>query len=133
MSTNFLVDTMQAKVKVVRKQRRRHSEAFRAQVVEESTKPGVSVAAVALANGLNANLLRRWIKESAQRVPISATLAITPASRSMTVVPVSIAPTDDCGREEIRIDIRRAGIAAQLAWPATRTAELSVLLRDLLK
>ena len=132
MFTNFLVDTMQAKVVLGRK-RRRHGEAFRAQAVAASRQPGVSVAAVALANGLNANLLRRWIKESGQRVAVTASRAIAPAPRSMTVVPVSIEPTEECGREEIRIEIRRAGIAAQLAWPATRTAELSVLLRELLK
>lgn len=123
---------MQAKVKVVRR-RRRHSEEFRERVVEACRAPGVSVAAVALVNGLNANLLRRWIKESAQRVPAPASRAITPAPQPMAVVPVSIAPTPNCGDEEIRIDIRRAGIAAQLAWPATRTAELSILLRELLK
>jgi transposase len=132
VSTNFLVDTMQGKVKVVRR-RRRHSEEFRERVVSACRAPGVSVAAVALANGLNANLLRRWIKERAQRMPVSASRAIAPVPRPMTVVPVSIAPTEERGGEEIRIDIRRAGIAAQLAWPATRTAELSVLLKELLK
>ena len=55
--TNFLVDTMRAKVAVDRKRRRR-GEAFRAQAVAATRQPGVSVAAVALANGLNANLLR---------------------------------------------------------------------------
>ena len=32
------------------------------QVVAACLQPGVSMAAVALANGLNANLLRRWVK-----------------------------------------------------------------------
>lgn len=95
--------------------------------------PGVSVAAVALANGLNANLLRRWINESGQRAAVPASRAIVPAPQSMAVVPVGIEPTEERGGEEIRIDIRRAGVAAQLAWPATRTAELSILLRELLK
>lgn len=125
---------MQGKVKVVRR-RRRHSEEFRERVVAACRAPGVSVAAVALVNGLNANLLRRWINESAQRAAVAASRAIALAPRPLTVVPVSIEPTTtgERGGEEIRIDIRRAGIAAQLVWPATRTAELSVLLRELLK
>jgi transposase len=123
---------MQAKVKVVRRRRRR-SEEFRERVVAACRAPGVSVAAVALANGLNANLLRRWINESTQRAAVPASRAIVPAPRPMTVVPVGIEPTEERGCEEIRIDIRRAGVAAQLAWPATRTAELSILLRELLK
>jgi len=32
-------------------------------VIEACLRPGVSVAGVALANGLNANYLRRWVKE----------------------------------------------------------------------
>ena len=43
---------------------RRHSDEFRARVVELARQPNVSVAAVALANGLNANMLRRWVRES---------------------------------------------------------------------
>jgi transposase len=44
---------------------RRHSAEFKARVIELARQPGTSVAAVALANGLNANMLRRWIHEAA--------------------------------------------------------------------
>jgi transposase-like protein len=44
--------------------RRHHGAEFKAKVVEECTRPGVSMAAVALAHGLNANLLRRWVVET---------------------------------------------------------------------
>lgn len=43
---------------------RRHSDEFRARVIALASQPGVSVAAVALANGLNANMLRRWVREA---------------------------------------------------------------------
>jgi len=43
---------------------RRHSDEFRARVIELARQPNTSVAAVALANGLNANMLRRWMRES---------------------------------------------------------------------
>jgi transposase len=43
---------------------RRHSDEFRARVIEMARQPNTSVAAVALANGLNANMLRRWVRES---------------------------------------------------------------------
>jgi transposase len=123
---------MQAKVKVVRK-RRRHSEEFRARVVAACREPGVSVSAVALANGLNANLLRRWIKEHAERLPVRRRSVVNPVVESMTVVPVTIELDEGQGGEEIWIDIRRGGMAVQLAWPATRTGELGRLLKDLLR
>ena len=42
----------------------RYSDEFRRQVVAACQAPGVSKAAIALANGLNANMLRRWVVES---------------------------------------------------------------------
>ena len=44
---------------------RRHSPEFKARVIELARQPAASVAAVALANGLNANMLRRWVHEAA--------------------------------------------------------------------
>lgn len=43
---------------------RRHSEEFRERVIELARQPNTSVAAVALANGLNANMLRRWVRDA---------------------------------------------------------------------
>ena len=39
-----------------------HSEAFKQFPIEACCAPGASVAGVALANGINANQLRRWSK-----------------------------------------------------------------------
>lgn len=44
---------------------RRHSPEFKARVIELARQPAASVAAVALANSLNANMLRRWVHEAA--------------------------------------------------------------------
>lgn len=44
-----------------RSQRRVHSAEFKAQVLAECQQPGASVAAIALAHGLNVNLLRKWL------------------------------------------------------------------------
>jgi transposase len=43
---------------------RRHSDEFKAHVVESALQPHVSMASVALANGINANMLRRWVREA---------------------------------------------------------------------
>lgn len=44
-----------------RRRRRTHSAEFKAKVVAACREPGISIASVALAHGLNANLLRRWV------------------------------------------------------------------------
>ena len=46
-----------------RKRRGRYSNEFKHKLVEACCAPGISTAAVALANGINANLLRRWVSE----------------------------------------------------------------------
>ena len=123
---------MQAKVGLVRT-RRRHSKEFREQVVAACRPAGVSVAAVALAHGLNAELVRRWIKESAERWSVARRAPAGTVAKSLTVVPLTLAPGEVRTEEAIRIDIRRTGIAVQLAWPVSRVAELSGLLTELLK
>jgi transposase len=44
-----------------RRRRRAHSVEFKAQVLAQCAQPGASIAAVALANGVNANLVRKWL------------------------------------------------------------------------
>ena len=41
--------------------KRRYTAAFKAWIVEQCLRPGVSLAGIALANGLNANLVRKWV------------------------------------------------------------------------
>ena len=40
--------------------RRRHSPAFKEKVIQASNEPGASIASVAQAYGVNANLLHKW-------------------------------------------------------------------------
>ena len=49
-----------------RRRRRRHSAEFKAAVIAECMRPGVSVAAVALGHSLNANMLRKWVIDAEQ-------------------------------------------------------------------
>ena len=43
--------------------RRRHSAAFKSELVERSLQRGASVSGIALDNGINANVLFRWRRE----------------------------------------------------------------------
>ena len=55
------------------RQRRRYSVEFKVEAIK-ACKPGISMAAVALANGLNANMLRKWVNEA--RVPTESLLPV---------------------------------------------------------
>jgi transposase len=52
--------------------RRRHAQEFKRELVERSLQPGASVSGIALANGVNTNMLFRWRREqlrAAKEVP----------------------------------------------------------------
>jgi transposase-like protein len=53
-----------------RRRRGRYSNEFKREIVKACQAPGVSTASVALANGINANLLRRWVLEWGYEGPV---------------------------------------------------------------
>ena len=112
--------------------RRRHSAQFKAQVIAACQQPGVSIAAVAQANGLNANFLRQWLKAyraGEQQTGRATRVAETPASNAVaTLVPVTVQATGD-----IQIEIRRQQTVFQIAWPASQAASCAQWLREILK
>lgn len=119
-----------------RRERRRHSDEFKRQVVAACRQPGVSMAAVALANGLNANLLRRWVNELdggpvAQAVQLRGHPAQPPSPT--TLVPVTISRPDVGAPGEIQIEIHRPNTLVRITWPATDAAVCAPWLRELLR
>ena len=51
--------------------RRQHERSFKAELVKQCLVPGASVAAIALAGGINANLLFKWRRKSPACEPAS--------------------------------------------------------------
>lgn len=100
----------------------------------ECQQPGVSIAAVALARGLNANLLRRWVNEAERG---DAPIAIRPAKPSQApdltggFVPVSL--SSGSTESVIQIELRSRTKRLSLRWPASQARECALLLRTLMK
>jgi transposase len=98
-------------VRVNRTGRRSYTLDYKLDVVRRCREPGVSVAAVALAHGINANLVRRWIVRHQDAHTDSASKS--PA----TMLPVIIDATSALveGRPDDQVDAatmrRRTGAA----------------------
>jgi transposase len=124
------VDTSENVITTGRRRRRHHSVFFKAEAVSACQGPGVSIAAVALARGLNANLLRRWIQEAERG---DAPIAIRPAApveaKDFVPVPLPSSPTESA----IQIELRSGAKRLSLRWPASQARECSVLLQALMK
>ena len=112
-----------------RRTRRRHDPEFKEQVIAACLHPGVSVAAIALANGLNPNMLRKSARDHrAESGPdqAKAELAAAPSAMVQLTVASNVSPA------EIRLDVRRGGTTVQMAWPVDAVASLGQCLRELL-
>jgi transposase len=119
-----------------RRRRRLHSDEFKANAVASCMRPGMSMAAVAMANGVNANLLRRWVRAAEMRA--GAALAQVPAAPDRRVAQASAAfipmqlPAKTAAAD-IRIELRRGATSISVAWPTDAATECAAWMRELLR
>jgi transposase len=126
--------------------RRVHSAEFKAKVLAACEEPGASIAGVAVAHGLNPNLVRKWLigrglKRAGLPTPRPSRKAVgvvpnaDPQSAPMTFVPVAVqAPSAAAVRssETIEIELHRAGTDLAVRWPASEAEHCAAWLRELL-
>ena len=113
-----------------RRSRRTHSEAFKQSLIEACGEPGASVAGVALANGINANQLRRWMRERGVEPPSRRrSEAITVSGAAAGFVPVALAPAAG-PVPVIRLELERGAARVKLEWPVEAADACGVWLRE---
>ncbi len=132
-------------------QRRVHGAEFKTKALGECQQPGASVAAVALAHGLNVNLLRKWlvgrgIKRTGLAAPRTVTRKPVDVDTSMTSLqftPVEVAPapvaepvaeteqTAPPDGEEIHVELTRGATQLCVRWPSTQATACTAWLREL--
>lgn len=126
------MDTSQPDSGVARPTRRgwrRHSNEFKSRVIELARQGHGSVAAVALANGLNANMLRRWVRESEMADAASPAMSAQAAISPPAFVPVTLADLGDrtpaapepaaatSAPERVTLEIRRGATSVSASLP----------------
>ncbi len=117
--------------------RRRHSEELRALVLAACAEPGASVAAIAQAHGLNANLVHKWRRGPAralQRSVVAAKATSAADPRSGVFVPLQLpAQPPITPRPDIRIELRRGATSVTVTWPTDAAAECASWMCELLR
>jgi hypothetical protein len=96
----------------------------------------VSIASVAMANGLNANLLRNWLvaDSKANGLPVPTRSRAKVAPEEFIEVPLVAGPaTKATGAAEIRIELRRGTAIVTVTWPLQAAGECAAWLRDWLR
>ncbi|PLY14918.1 MAG: hypothetical protein C0631_09095 [Sedimenticola sp.] len=110
------------------RKRRRYSSEFKARIVEACKTQGASVSRIALDNGLNANMVRRWIRKVAD----PASIPQSPGFLPIELPSPSISPSPARSTDAIRIEIPRSDGPVVIEWPADRADQCLALLRSLL-
>lgn len=106
------------------RRKRTHSAALKAEVLAACAEPSASVAAVALAHGLNTNLVHKWRRRAKQAAekPLSVTTAklLLPPGSQFVALPMAAT--------EIRIEIRRGASSVAVHWPVSAASECAAWL-----
>jgi transposase len=116
-----------------RKRRRRYSAELKAQVMAECEAPGASVARVAMAHGINANVVHRWRQWAREGEGRRTRSSMAPAVSAEAFVPVMVRDSPTGAKaEEIHIELRRGATALAVRWPVSAASQCAVWLRELL-
>lgn len=112
-----------------KRKRRRHSAEFRQQVLVECARPGASVAAVALAHGLNANLVQKWRRQArgdGGDRPL-------PEARFVPVAVAAAEAAEAMPSAAIHLEVHRGAVRARIRWPVSAAADCAAWLREWLR
>lgn len=133
--------------------RRRHDADLKSKVIAACKEPGASVAAVALANCLNANLVRKWLHGRGLKraglspmvepslAPVAGPVPV-PGARFIPIVlagtdqakpsaSVDVAPAGAAAGQCIEVELRRGASSLSVRWPASSGADCAAWLREL--
>lgn len=106
--------------------RRRHAAELKQRVLHECAQADSSVARVALAHGLNANLVHKWRRQAAAPAQAES------AGREV-FVPVTVAAEAAAVVADIRLEIKRGAVSVSIAWPVAAAPACAAWLREVLR
>lgn len=110
--------------------RRAYSPELKSQVVAACRSADASVAGVALAHGINANIVHRWLREHAR-----GTLPVAPQGFVALPLPIPApgaakpAPVPTKTDSDIRIEVHRGAGSVTVNWPLQGAASCAAWLR----
>jgi transposase len=108
--------------------RRRFGAEIKAQVLTECEAPGASVAKVAMAHGINANVVHRW-----RQLAREGHAAVAKPSEFVPVAIGAHEPLPALGCRDIEVELRRGAVTMKVLWPSSAAADFAAWTRELLR
>lgn len=129
-----IMHTMASEPIAHRPKRRYYPPELKNQIVAECQVSGASVAGVALAHGINANIIHRWMREQADgKVPAprhSFVALDLPPPRELSAATEANAPPS---LRAISVEVRRSASVITVNWPLEDAGSCAAWLRDWLR
>lgn len=122
----------------MRRTKRTYSAQTKAELLAACCAPGASIAAVASAHGMNANVLHRWLKESSPSIGGGADTCVTAtdiadqSAPSFIALPLLTKPAEPVERE-IKVEVRKGGLVMTATWPISAASEFACWSTSFLK
>jgi transposase len=129
-----IMHTMASEARTTKAPKRRfYSPELKLRVVQTCAHPGASIAGVALQNGINTNIVHRWIREHSLGTLVVQPQAFLPVTLSTVPEPVAIQPVAVAATPEIRMELRRGTSSVTVMWPSERAGDCGAWLREWLR
>ena len=113
---------MDTKEEAKRRTRRRHDKALKQRVLAECATPGASVATVAMAHGINANLVHKWRREFEGEPKTAASFVAVKVGAVISEPP-----------QFIEFEVQRGAISVRVRWPMSGAGACASWLREILR
>ena len=113
--------------------RRRHAAELKARVLAACGEPGASVAAVARAYDLNANLVHKWRRGVAAPARPSASFSASHGAREFIALALPSREAVPTALADIRIELRRGATSVAVSWPLAAADQCAAWLRGWLR
>jgi transposase len=96
--------------------------------MSECNAPGASVAKVAMAHGINANVVHRW-----RQLAREGRFAVPAASGEFVPVSLPVMSSPSTSTSDIQIQLRRGATAMTITWPVSAAADFGAWMREFLR
>jgi transposase len=146
--TKQIADTMlkdsQTARNTARRTHRTYTREFKVELVGACQVSGASIAAIAGAQGMNANVLHRWLKEHArsgchgQRIDSgnanASRSSVTLRSPAPAFIPVQLPARDpEPVAQAIKAEVRKGALTMSITWPISTSADFASWATSILK
>ena len=128
-----IVHTSSNEVDNPRPKRRYYSLQLKAEVMQQCRQSSASVAGVALAHGINANIVHRWLHEDERAALLLRAQSFMPVTLEKVPPALTAVSQAPSATTDIRVEVHKGTSTITVNWPLEGAASCSAWLREWLR